>query len=149
MFDTAAALLEKIQLGEDSFIELKEVRIAGNRVSSPRRDSLADELAAFANARGGVCVLGVDDTTREILGIPRDKLDLVTDYVRQTCLDSVTPPLTPVIERLLLPTTTGDEVAVLKVEIGRSLWVHRSPGGYMHRVGDEKRQRAPNFLARL
>lgn len=25
MFDTAAALLEKIQLGEDSFIELKEV----------------------------------------------------------------------------------------------------------------------------
>lgn len=149
MFDTAAALLEKIQLGEDSFLELKEVRIAGKRVTAPRRDSLADELAAFANARGGVCVLGVDDATREILGIPRDKLDLVTDFVRQTCLDSVTPPLTPVIERLLLPTTAGDEVPVLKVEIGRSLWVHRSPGGYMHRVGDEKREMAPDFLARL
>lgn len=149
MFDTTATLLEKIQLGEDSFLELKEVRIAGQRVSAPHRNSLADELAAFANAKGGVCVLGVDDATREVLGIPRDKLDLVTDFVRQTCLDSVTPPLTPVIERLLLPTTTGDEVAVVKVEIGRSLWVHRSPGGYMHRVGDEKREMAPDFLARL
>lgn len=151
MFDTAAALLEKIRLGEDSFLELKEVRIAGNgkRVSAPHRNSLANELAAFANAKGGVCVLGVDDETREILGVPQNKLDLVTDFVRQTCLDTVKPSLTPIIERLLLPTTTGDEVAVLKVEISRSLWVHQSPGGYMHRVGDEKREMAPDFLARL
>lgn len=149
MFDTSASLLEKIQLGEDSFLELKEVRIAGKRVNAPHRHSLADELAAFANAKGGVLVLGVDDETRDILGIPRDKLDLVTDFVRQTCLDSVTPALTPIIERLLLPTSTGDQVAVVKVEISRSLWVHRSPGGYMHRVGDEKREMSPDFLARL
>ena len=149
MFDTTATLLEKIRLGEDSFLELKEVRIAGKRVTAPHRDSLADELAAFSNAKGGVCVLGVDDVSREILGIPLEKLDLVTDFVRQTCLDLVTPPLIPVIERLSLPTGTGDELAVLKVEIGRSLWVHRSPGGYMHRVGDEKREMAPDFLARL
>jgi predicted HTH transcriptional regulator len=149
MFDTSASLLEKIQLGEDSFLELKEVRIAGKRVNAPHRHSLADELAAFANAKGGVLVLGVDDETRDILGIPRDKLDLVTDFVRQTCLDSVTPALTPIIERLLLPTSTGDQVAVVKVEVSRSLWVHRSPGGYMHRVGDEKREMSPDFLARL
>ena len=149
MFDTTATLLEKISLGEDSFFELKEVRIAGKRVTAPHRNSLADELAAFSNAKGGVCMLGVDDVTREILGIPREKLDLVTDFVRQSCLDLVTPPLNPVIERLSLPTGAGDELAVLKVEIGRSLWVHRSPGGYMHRVGDEKREMAPDFLARL
>ena len=149
MFDTSASLLEKIQLGEDSFLELKEVRIAGKRVNAPHRHSLADELAAFANAKGGVLVLGVADETRDILGIPRDKLDLVTDFVRQTCLDSVTPALTPIIERLLLPTSTGDQVAVVKVEVSRSLWVHRSPGGYMHRVGDEKREMSPDFLARL
>ncbi len=149
MFDSAAKLLEKIHLGEDSFLELKEVRISGKRITAPRRDSLADELAAFANAKGGVCVLGVDDISREILGIPLDKLDLVTDFVRQTCLDSVTPPLNPVIERLSLPAITGDELAVVKVEVGRGLWVHRSPGGYMHRVGDEKREMTPDFLARL
>ena len=70
MFDSAAKLLEKIHLGEDSFLELKEVRISGKRITAPHRDSLADELAAFANAKGGVCVLGVDDTSREIMGIP-------------------------------------------------------------------------------
>ncbi|MFO7876442.1 MAG: ATP-binding protein [Desulfovermiculus sp.] len=149
MYDTSTALLEKIRLGEDSFLELKEVRIAGSRVRAPRRDSLADELAAFANAKGGVCVLGVDDATHEVLGIPVNKLDLVTDFVRQTCLDSVIPPLTPVIERLKLPTTTGEEVAVIKVEVGRSLWVHKSPGGYLHRVGDQKREMSPDYLARL
>lgn len=128
---------------------VKDVRTAKGRVKAPSLESLADELAAFANAKGGVLVLGVDDETRDILGIPRDKLDLVTDFVRQTCLDSVTPALTPIIERLLLPTSTGDQVAVVKVEISRSLWVHRSPGGYMHRVGDEKREMSPDFLARL
>ncbi|MCL7928410.1 ATP-binding protein [Halomonas llamarensis] len=100
---------------------LKDVRIAKGRVKAPSLESLANELAAFANAKGGVLVLGVDDETRDILGIPRDKLDLVTDFVRQACLDLVTPALTPIIERLLLPTSTGEEVAVVKVEVSRSL----------------------------
>ena len=67
MFEGAEELLDKIALGEDSVLELKEVRFAGERVSAPHRDSLADELAAFANARGGVCVLGVEDGTRRVV----------------------------------------------------------------------------------
>ena len=149
MFDTADVLLAKIRLGEDSFLELKEVRLAGNRVRAPHRDSLADELAAFANAKGGVCVLGVDDESREILGIPVEALDTVTDFVRELCTDSVTPPLYPVIERMYLPTTTGENVAVLRVEVPRSLFVHRSPGGYLYRIADGKRPMDPDFLARL
>ena len=69
MFLNTTELVEKIRLGEDSFLELKEVRLSGCKITAPRRDSLADELAAFANSRGGICVLGVDDTRREILGI--------------------------------------------------------------------------------
>ena len=61
MFETTKDLLDKIRLGEDSVLELKEVRFAGARVNAPHRDSLGDELAAFANGRGGVCVLGVED----------------------------------------------------------------------------------------
>ncbi len=59
MWASAAELQEKIRLGEDSFLELKEVRFAGQKVTAPHRDSLADELAALANSRGGVCVLGL------------------------------------------------------------------------------------------
>ena len=71
MFDSTKELLDKIRLGEDPFLELKEVRFAGGQVNAPHRDSIADELAAFANARGGVLILGVDDKTRDVLGIPR------------------------------------------------------------------------------
>lgn len=149
MFDNPNDLLEKIRLGEDSFLELKEVRLSGKRVTDPHRDSLADELAAFANSRGGVCVLGVDDDTRDILGIPPESLDSVVDFVRSLCLDSIKPSLVPIIERLNLPSATGEWLAVIKVEVPRSLFVHESPGGYMHRVGDAKKKMMPDYLARL
>ncbi len=149
MFPSPKELLDKIRLGEDSFLELKEVRFAGGRVGAPGRDGLADELAAFANSRGGVCVLGVEDQTRDILGIPLESLDRVEDFVREVCGDSIDPPLAPVIERLFLPTTSGADVAVIKVEVPRSLFVHKSPGGYFHRVGSAKRQMSPDYLARL
>lgn len=148
MFDSVADLIEKIRLGEDSYLELKEVRFAGQAVSAPRRDSLADELAAFANSRGGVCVLGVDDS-REVLGVPLERLDLVEDFVREICLDSITPPLAPVIERLTLPSTSGEEFPVLRIDVTGSLFVHKSPGGYLYRVGSAKREMAPDYLARL
>lgn len=147
MYDNPIDLIEKIRLGEDSFLELKEVRLAGNRVTAPHRDSLADELAAFANSRGGVCVMGVDDR-REVVGIALDRLDVVEDFIREICINSVTPSLNPVIERLTLPSITGEQLPVIKVEIPRSLFVHRSPGGYMHRVGSAKREMAPEYLAR-
>ncbi len=149
MFPTTKELLDKIQLGEDSFLELKEVRLSGGRVAGPKRDSLADELAAFANAKGGVCVLGVDDSSREVIGIPVEKLDEVESFVRELAYASVEPPLPLVIERLKLPTTLGTEEPVLKVEVPRSLFVHKSPGGYFHRVGSSKREMPPEYLARL
>jgi ATP-dependent DNA helicase RecG len=149
MFDTTAELLAKIELGEDSVLELKEVRLAGQRVSAPSRDGLADELAAIANAFGGVCVLGVDDKTREIFGIPLNALDRVESWVREVCHDSVEPPLVVTITRLKLPTSLGAELPVLKIDVPKSLFVHRSPGGYFHRIGSSKREMSPDYLARL
>jgi ATP-dependent DNA helicase RecG len=146
---THKELIDKIRLGEDSLLEPKEVHFAGKRISSPRRDSLADELAAFANSRGGICVLGVDDKTRKIVGIPVERLDAVEDFVRELCADSIEPPLAPHIERLLLPGTAGDEAPVIRIDVVRSLFVHQSPGGYMHRVGSAKRGMRPDYLARL
>jgi predicted HTH transcriptional regulator len=149
MFESAKELLDKIRLGEDSFLELKEVRFAGSKVADPSRDGLGDELAAFGNGPGGVCVLGVEDKTREVLGIPLERLDLVETYVREICNDSISPPLTVYVERLLLPSTPGAEVPVVRVDVPRSLFVHQSPGGYFYRLGSSKRAMRPDYLARL
>ena len=149
MFSTRTELLEKVRLGEDSFLELKEIRFAGGKVRGPTQHDLADEIAAFANTRGGVLVLGVDNNTREVLGIPLERLDAVEALVRQACEDSVTPPATPLIERMTLPDSAGVPQPILRVDVSRSLFVHQSPGGYLHRVGSSKRPIPSDHLARL
>ena len=149
MLATRSELLEKIRLGEDSFLELKEVRFAGSKVRGPTQDDLADELAAFANSMGGVLVLGVEDKSRAVIGIEIDRLDAVETVLREACEQSIRPPLAPVIERLTLPDASGVEQPVIRVDVGRSLFVHQSPGGYLQRVGSSKRPIPPDQLARL
>ncbi len=142
-------LAMRIRLGEDSALELKSVEVAGGRVRDPSRNEFADELAAFANTRGGTVVLGVDDQTRKVTGIPLDSLDAVEGWVREICNDSVKPALDADIYKLELEDTSSKAVPVIRIEISQSLFVHRSPGGYFCRLGSSKREMAPDFLARL
>ncbi len=150
MFDSTRELLTKIALGESTFLEFKEVRFAGGKVKGPSRADLADGLAALANSKGGIFILGVENKTHEIVGIDVDRLDAVVNFVREVCADMIDPALEHIIlDRLLLPSSIGEELPVVKIEIPRSLFVHRSPGGYLHRFGDSKRVMSPEYLARL
>lgn len=149
MFDSPEELLRKIRLGEDSLLELKTVIFSGERVVSPKRDELADEIAAIANTRGGVIVFGVDDKTRDIVGVPIESLDVLERLVFEVCNDSIDPPVLFQTIRMELPDESGDFKPVLKVEVPRSLFVHKSPGGYFHRQGSSKREMPPDVLARL
>ncbi len=149
MFNSPEELLRKIRIGEDTSLELKTVRFRGGRVSGPRRNELADELAAIANTHDGVLVLGVDDRTRDITGIRMDRLEAVERYVYEICNESITPPLPFRSFRMQLPDSMGDLQPVLNIEIPRSLFVHRSPGGYFFRQGSSRREMPPEYLARL
>jgi predicted HTH transcriptional regulator len=149
MFDTVSQLLEQIRLGEDSSLELKAIVFAGDKVKGPDRQGLADELAAFANAHGGVLLLGVDDKSREVVGIAIDSLDTAERFAHEVVRDLIKPPLFPRIERMLLPGADGQSRPVIKIDVPRSLWIHQSPGGYFHRVGSTKRQMEPEYLGRL
>jgi ATP-dependent DNA helicase RecG len=142
-------VLRKIRLGEDSTFELKEVRIEAGRVRAPHRDALADEFAAFANARGGICILGVRDTDRAVVGIDLDDLDSTESFVREVITDSIVPPPVAHIERMEVPDAAGVARAVIVVEVPRSLFVHQSPGGYFTRLGSSKPKMSPDALARL
>ncbi|VEN74654.1 Transcriptional regulator [Candidatus Desulfarcum epimagneticum] len=149
MFDTPEELLEKIRLGEDTSLELKSVRFKGQRVAEPKREDLADEIAAMANTHDGALVLGVDDKTRDIEGIPLERLEAVERYVYEICNESIKPPVLFLSFRMRLPDKTGVSRPALKVDIPRSLFVHESPGGYFHRQGSSKRKMPPDYLARL
>ena len=142
-------LAQRIRLGEDFALELKSVAVTGGRVKDPSRNDFADELAAFANTRGGTVVLGVDDKTRTVTGIPLESLDAVEAWTRESCTDSVQPELDADIYKLELQGSDGRAVPVIRIEISRSLFVHRSPGGYFRRLGSSKREMPPEILARL
>lgn len=142
-------LARRIRLGEDSTLELKRVLLAGSKVRDPERNDFADELAAMANRKGGTFVLGVADKSREVLGIPLERIDVVEGWVREICNDSIKPPLDADINKIELPDSEGRLLPVIQVVVPRSLFVHESPGGYYGRIGSSKRKLAPEALARL
>ena len=135
MYGSLTELIEKISLGEDTTIEFKR--------ALPHRNSLADEIAAFANARGGVILIGVDDT-REIVGIDRQELDTAEKTVVEICQDSIDPVLFIFTEKLRI-----DDKNLLKIEVPRSLFVHKTSNGYFIRQGSSKREMPTEQLARL
>ena len=151
-----AQLARRVRLGEDSRLELTAVRFAGATIRLPQRDALADGLAALANAGGGTLVLRITDN-RRVMGISPSRLDAVKRFVRETCRDSITPPLNPDIRKVKLQVVRVDEITehgetpepVVVVEVPRSLAVHKSPGGYFRRIGSSKRKLEPDALARL
>lgn len=139
MFDSVKELIEKIHLGEDSTIEFK-------KELSPKKDErnkFSDEIAAFANDEGGVILIGVDDD-KEIVGIDSESLNKNEKTVIEICRDSIEPPLNIHTEKLSI-----DDKTILKIEINRSLFVHKSPNGYFRRQGSSKREMPTEQLARL
>ena len=149
MYDSTEELLRKIRLGKDAPLELRTVRFRGQKIEGPSRDDLSDEIEAIANTFDGVLLLGVDDKTKEIVGIPIDQLDVVERFVFEICEQSIKPPVVFRTFRIELPDNTGTLQPILKVEIPRSLFVHESVGGYFHRQGSSKRKMPPDYLARL
>jgi ATP-dependent DNA helicase RecG len=144
-----AELLDQIRLGEDSRFEFKRVEFNGDKITGPNTDSLCQEIAAFANARGGSLILGVDDKTREIHGIPIEHLDRVGGWIENLVRDRIVPEPTFYQRKLELPTASGEMRAVLVIDIPRSLYVHDAPGGYFRRQGSSKHKIPPNELLRL
>ena len=149
MFDTTEELVKQIDLGEDLSLGLKDLRYKGERVNEPHRDAMADELAAMANTASGVFVLGVDDKSKAVAGIPKDKLDIVETWLRDICNDVINPPLFCRIRKIPVPINADQQKAIIRIDVPRSLHVHESPGGYFHRVGSSKRKMTPDVLARL
>jgi predicted HTH transcriptional regulator len=140
--------LERIRLGEDSILELKDLRYNKNSVSEPHRNSIADALSAMANTADGVIIFGVDDKTRKVTGIPEDKLDTVEAWLRDICNGLVKPQIFCKISKQAVETDDG-LLNIICVNVPKSLFIHQSPGGYFERIGAGKRQISPERLARL
>jgi predicted HTH transcriptional regulator len=154
MYDSVAELLSEIAAGEDMYLEFKEVVF---RNSAPRftdeetraPEAIARVLCAFANAEGGVLIFGVSKH-REVVGVPSEKMDALEQWVVNVALHDCEPPVYIIPDRKLLPDARGTNHLCLKVDVPKSIYVHRTGGGrWMTRIGSHKMDLRPDQLARL
>ena len=134
----------QIRLGEDSHWEFKEIVFTGNVPKGPRRDDLADELAAFANTDGGVLLCGVTDSG-DVQGMSREQMDELEQLLTEVCTDKVKPPIRPIIIRREIE----QDKPLLLIHVPRGDTQHDSPGGSYYRVGSSKRQMTTDERLRL
>ncbi len=62
-----------IKGGETNTIELK--------VASPRPTEMAERLCGMANAQGGFIIIGIEDTSLSIVGVPENRIALTKDVI--------------------------------------------------------------------
>lgn len=148
MTDYSARITMRLQSGEDSRTEFKELRFGNHGVKSPKANDLATAMVAFANSAGGTLYLGVADSG-EVRGIPRENQDLVDQWIVNIASDLCNPPIRPLIERALVD-VNGRDASLVLVHVAQGLYVHQtSRGRYPLRVGSTRRDLTPTELARL
>ena len=141
---TAQELLDQIAAREDSRWEFKQVEFAGTRLKSPKRAVLADEIAAFANSRGGVLLCGVTDDGR-VQRLTGDQVAALDHVLVEASSDSIPPPVRIQTPHRRLP----DGRLLVAVEVPQGDSHHRSPGGSFVRVGGTKRRMTTEEQLRL
>lgn len=139
---SVASNLEQLRLlPEDDRIAMLRDRVedqwlerVSNRCSA--RD-LADLQIGFANAEGGLIVIGIHDKKIEGLGADRRRLNAW----QQSSVDYAQPPVRRQFEFIPCVNDRGadDEIAVVEVEASDQVHVNRKGETYL-RIGDENRR---------
>ena len=96
----------QLRLGEDSRWEFKEFEFRDNAPISPRRNDLADELGAFANARGGVMLCGIADDGK-IQGMSQEQMLALDHLLLEVSTKAIEPPLRIDVHHRELDSTLG------------------------------------------
>ena len=124
----------QLRSGEDSGWEFKQVEFAGDRPKRPTRGDWADEIAAFANAAGGVMLAGVADDG-DVIGMSRAQIASLDSFLVEVSTDTIKPSIRIRTQHAEM---SGGKL-VLLAEVPESDFVHESPGGTYIRVGASKR----------
>jgi ATP-dependent DNA helicase RecG len=103
------ASLDGLLSGESQTVEYKVRR-------SPSTKGYLKSVVAFANARGGTLVFGVDDKTREVVGIPSSEVFAEMDAIANAIMDSIEPQVLP---EITLRTVDGKSLILVDVPAGR------------------------------
>ncbi len=140
---TDSDVRRRLQLGEDSRWEFKQIEFVDDHPNSPSRDDFADEMTAFANTKGGILLCGVSDSG-ELQGMTPKQVSALSRMLVEVSTDTVKPAIRIHIEKREL-----DGKMFMLVEVPGGNYVHERSGKAFLRVGDSKRRMESDEYLRL
>ena len=126
----AIELIELISRGEDSRTQFKLSQDVTNA------KSLAGEMVAFANKKGGRILIGVDNTD-SVIGLSPDDIRRINQLISNTATDCVRPSINPETENI---SVGGLLVMVVTVPEGISKPYADNDGVFWVKSGADKRR---------
>ena len=126
----AIELIELIRRGEDSRTQFKK----GQDVTNAK--SLAGEMTAFSNSRGGRILLGVDDNG-SVAGLSPDDIRRINQLISNTATDCVRPSINPETENICV---NDQVVIVVNIPEGISKPYSDNDGVFWVKSGADKRR---------
>ena len=129
--------------GEDSNWEFKKIEFRDDLPVKPKPDTIANELAAFANASGGIILFGVTNDG-DVQDMTKEQLKQLEKLIVDISWDNITP-------RIEL-TTSKREIEgsrLLVVAVHKGYAAHKSKRGVYQRVGIKKRKLNADQILRL
>jgi len=130
---TEQELLSIINAGESSKAQFKE--------RLPHPDSLAHEMIAFSNSRGGKIIFGVNDKTGELNGLSFDEIQQINRQVVNIASQKVYPPVYLETETV---SVKDSQIVVISIEEGISKPYKDSNGTIYVKNGSDKRKVTSN-----
>ncbi|MBK8257891.1 MAG: putative DNA binding domain-containing protein [Polyangiaceae bacterium] len=139
-------LKERLRLGEDSTTELKSVAHDGFEFTSKLQQTIAKEIAAFANSGGGLLIVGAeDDGTPTGTGTAK-QTDKLVQQLSAICQTQVHPALFCTITKVLI-----DDKVLLLMEV--PAWSPNRPysagSKFYLRDGSSAREASRDELVRM
>ena len=132
-------LLQIIGGGESSKLQFKE--------RLPHPDSLAHELIAFSNSKGGKIIFGINDKTGNLNGLSFSEIQQLNQQVVNIASQKVYPPVFVSTESV---SVKGNQIVVVDIEEGLSKPYKDSNGTIYLKNGSDKRKVTSNDeIARL
>jgi ATP-dependent DNA helicase RecG len=126
----AIELIELISRGEDSRTQFKQSQDVTNA------KSLAGEMVAFVNSKGGRILIGVDDTG-SVIGLSPEDIRRINKLISNTATDCVRPSINPETENI---SVGGLLVMVVTVPEGISKPYADNDGVFWVKSGADKRR---------
>jgi len=102
-------IIDQILMGESKKIEFK-------REIPEKSEKYIKSVVAFANSTGGKILIGIDDKTREVVGIPTGKAFELIDKITNAISDSCSPQIIPDI---ILQTVQERTIIIVTIYPGK------------------------------